>query len=106
MPMPRPSRGGGASDPSITPASAVIGRVAWSLPVAGYLIAVSSTIPGLVLLLSTGVLLPLLGWWLGRLVSERRRILPAATTAATTTATTTARPVHAQARTWAKREGR
>ena len=104
MPMPRPSRGGGAPDPSTTPASAVIWRVAWSLPVAGYLIAVLSTIPGLVLLLSTGVLLLLLGWWLGRLVSERRRILPAA--AATTAATTTARPVHAQARTWAKCEGR
>lgn len=60
-------------DPSITPASAVIGRVAWSLPVAGYLIALLSTVPGLVMLLSTGALLLVVGWWLDGLAAERRR---------------------------------
>lgn len=61
-----------APDPSITPASAVIGRVAVSLPAAGYLIALLSTVPGLVLLLSTGALLLVAGWWLDTLASERR----------------------------------
>lgn len=61
-----------APDPSITPASAVIGRVAWSLPVAGYLIALLSTVPGLVLLLSTGSLLLVAGWLLDGLAGERR----------------------------------
>ncbi|MGK2852329.1 MAG: signal peptidase I [Candidatus Limnocylindrales bacterium] len=62
-----------APDPSISPASAVIGRVAWSLPVAGYLIALLSTLPGLVMLVSTGALLLVVGWWLDGLAVERRR---------------------------------
>lgn len=61
-----------APDPAITPASAVIGRVALSVPGAGYLIALLSTGPGIVLLLSTGALLLVAGWWLEGLMLERR----------------------------------
>lgn len=61
-----------APDPSITPASAVIGRVAMSLPGAGYLIALLSTVQGLVLLLSTGALLLVAGWLLDGLAGEQR----------------------------------
>jgi len=95
-----------APDPSITPASAVIGRVAWSLPGAGYLIALLSTAQGLVLLLSTGTLLLVLGWWLDGLVAEQRRT-PAATTTATTVAARRVRALaRARARTSAHRAGR
>lgn len=62
-----------APDPAITPASAVIGRVAWTIPMAGYVLALLSTVPGLVLILSTGALLMLLGWWLDVLAADRRR---------------------------------
>ena len=62
-----------APDPAITPASAVIGRVAWTVPLAGYVLALLSTVPGLVLILSTGALLMLLGWWLDVLAADRRR---------------------------------
>lgn len=65
-----------ASDPSITPASAVIGRVGVSVPYAGYLIALLSTVPGVVLVLSTGALLLALGWWLDGITAERRRTAP------------------------------
>lgn len=61
-----------APDPSITLASAVIGRVALSLPVAGYVIALLSSVPGVVLLLSIGALLLVAGWWLDDLAAERR----------------------------------
>ncbi len=67
------------ADPSITAASAVIGRVNVGLPYAGYLISLLSTVPGLVLVLSTGALLLVLGWWLDGLASDRRRPLPSAT---------------------------
>lgn len=60
-----------APDPAITPASAVIGRVALSVPGAGYLIALLSTVPGVVLLLSTGTLLLVAGWWLEGVWLER-----------------------------------
>lgn len=71
-----------APDPSITPASAVIGRVAWSLPGAGYLIALLSTVPGLVLLLSTGALLLVAGWWLDGPTAERGPTIRATSAAA------------------------
>jgi signal peptidase I len=60
-------------DPSITPASAVIGRVTWVVPAAGYVLALLSTVPGLVLILSAGAALMVLGWWLDTLAAERRR---------------------------------
>jgi signal peptidase I len=60
-------------DPSITPASAVIGRVAATVPNAGYLLALMSTPPGVILVLSTGALLIVVGWWLDDLAASRRR---------------------------------
>lgn len=61
-----------APDPSITPASAVIGRVAWSVPGTGYMIALLSSVPGVVMLLSTGALLLIAGWWLEGPAFDRR----------------------------------
>lgn len=66
-----------APDPSITPATSVIGKVVWSVPLLGYLIALLSTVQGLVLLLSTGALLLVLGGWLDGVAAESRRIAPA-----------------------------
>lgn len=79
-----------APDRSITPASAVIGRVAWSIPAAGYLIALLSTVPGLVLLLSSGALLLVAGWCLDGIAAERRR--PHGTVAGTARPTRACRP--------------
>ena len=50
-------------DPSIIPATTVIGRVQVSLPYAGYALHLLSTAPGVLFLLSIGVLL-LAGAWL------------------------------------------
>ncbi len=60
-------------DPSITPASAVIGRVAVMVPNAGYLLALMSAPPGVILVLSTGALLIVFGWWLDDVAAARRR---------------------------------
>jgi signal peptidase I len=60
-------------DPSITPASAVIGRVAVTLPAAGYLLTVVSAPTGVMFILSTGVLFLVLGWWLDGIAYEQRR---------------------------------
>ncbi len=92
-------------DPSITPASAVIGRVAVTLPAAGYLLTVLSAPTGVMFVLSTGVLLLVLGWWLDGIAFEqsRRGILgapaptpgrsrPATRPAATAAAAAAARP--------------
>jgi signal peptidase I len=68
-----------ASDPSLTPSSAVIGRVAAVMPHAGHALALMSTPQGVVLVLSTGALLALLGWWLDDLARERRRAHAVAT---------------------------
>jgi signal peptidase len=62
-----------AIDPSITAASAVIGRVAVSIPFAGYLLALLSTAPGIVLLLSAGIVMVIVGWVIDDLAAERRR---------------------------------
>jgi signal peptidase I len=61
------------SDPSLTPATDVIGRVAVVLPIAGYALAVLTAPPGVVFVLSTGSLLLLAGWWLESSSRERRR---------------------------------
>lgn len=52
------------ADPSLTPASAVVGRVRSVLPGAGYVLTVLSAPAGVLFVLSTGALLLLLGWWL------------------------------------------
>jgi signal peptidase len=62
-----------SKDPSITPASGVIGRVAVVIPVAGYALALQSTPPGVVLILSTGTLLIVFGWWIDDMIAARRR---------------------------------
>lgn len=62
-----------AADPSITPTSAVIGRVVASVPYGGYLLALLSTAPGVILMLSTGALLIVFGWWLDDRIADRRR---------------------------------
>lgn len=61
-------------DPSVTSATAVIGRVMVSLPYAGYLVSLLSTVQGVILIVSTGALLLVLGWWLdGQSAGQRRR---------------------------------
>jgi signal peptidase len=60
-------------DPTITPASAVIGRVTHVVPAAGYLMAVLSIPVGVVFILATGALLITFGWWLDSLEGDRRR---------------------------------
>ena len=51
-----------SADPSILPATAVLGRVVLAVPYAGYLIALGSRPSGLVLIAAVGLLLITLGW--------------------------------------------
>lgn len=60
------------SDPSLTPATDVIGRVAVALPMAGYALTVLTAPPGVVFVLSTGSLLLLASWWLESIARDRR----------------------------------
>ena len=73
------------ADPSITPATAVVGRVSMALPGAGYLLTLLSAPVGVLLVLSTGATLMVLSWFLESLEYERRRrrslFDPVATTA-------------------------
>lgn len=62
-----------AVDPSLTSADAVIGRIAVSLPVAGYLLTLLSSPIGVVFALSLGGLLLVAGWLLDDLADARRR---------------------------------
>jgi signal peptidase len=61
------------ADPALTPVSAIIGKVGLHIPYAGYLLTLVSTIQGIVLLVSTGLALMLLGWWLDDAAADRRR---------------------------------
>ena len=65
-------------DPSVTSATAVIGRVMVSLPYAGYLVSLLSTAPGVILIVSTGALLLVLGWLLDAQAAGHRRRGPVA----------------------------
>ena len=56
-------------DPSLVPATAVIGRVVVSIPLAGYLISVMGSLQGLLFLVSLGVLL-LAGAWMLEAVED------------------------------------
>ena len=60
-------------DPAAIPATDVIGRSGYSLPGAGYIIALLSAPSGVLLVLSCGALLLVLGWWLDALERDRRR---------------------------------
>ena len=51
-----------APDPSLTPATAVIGRVTAAIPLMGYLIAFMSTLSGVVFVVALGLLLLVAGW--------------------------------------------
>lgn len=62
-----------APDPTITPATAVIGRVTHVVPRAGFLLAMMSVPIGVLFLLATGGLLITLGWWLDTIEGDRRR---------------------------------
>jgi len=62
------------ADPSISPASAVIGRVSGVVPVVGYLLALLSVPVGVVFVLATGALLIALGWCLDGIEADRRRV--------------------------------
>jgi signal peptidase I len=65
-----------APDPSLTPTTDVIGRVAVVLPVAGYALTMLTAPPGVVFVLSTGSLLLLASWWLESIARERRSRAP------------------------------
>lgn len=60
------------SDPSISPATAVVGRVAVTVPLAGFLLALVSTLQGVIFVVATGGLLLLIGWLLESIERERR----------------------------------
>jgi len=62
-----------APDPSLTPATSILGRVGLTVPYAGFALALLSTIPGLVLVLSAGATLLVLGWWIDGLIDAQRR---------------------------------
>jgi signal peptidase I len=62
-------------DPSITPASQVIGRVAIAVPGAGYLVALLSTPGGLVFVVSLGLVLLLAGWLIESPAPARRQVV-------------------------------
>ena len=59
-------------DPSIVPASSVIGRVHWMLPYAGYLVALLSSINGVVFLVSIAGFLLAGAWILETLEDDQR----------------------------------
>ena len=78
-----------APDPSLVPATDVIGRVGLSIPLAGYLVRVMSSIQGVLFLVSLGVFILAGAWILETLEDEsvRRRardgfgsLMPDATT--------------------------
>lgn len=83
-----------APDPAVTPATSIIGRVGLIVPFAGYALALLSTVPGLILVLSTGATLLILGWLIDQLVDSRRRVRRAATAPASAPL---GAPVHAEA---------
>jgi signal peptidase I len=60
------------NDPSLVPATAVIGRVALALPAAGYAIALLSSFQGVVFLVSLGLVLLAGAWLLETLELEDR----------------------------------
>jgi len=55
-----------SNDPSITPASAIVGRVIVSIPLAGFLIALLSIPSGVLFVVSLGLLLLIGSWTLER----------------------------------------
>ena len=62
-----------AADPSLTPASQVIGRASATVPMAGYLIALLSSLHGIVFVVALGLVLILAASLVEGLVPARRR---------------------------------
>ena len=62
-----------AADPSLTPASQVIGRASATIPMAGYLIALLSSLHGIVFVVSLGLVLILAASLVEGTVPARRR---------------------------------
>ena len=62
-----------AADPSLTPASQVIGRASATIPMAGYLIALLSSLHGIVFVVSLGLVLMLAASLVEGTVPARRR---------------------------------
>jgi signal peptidase len=60
-------------DPSLVPATAVVGRVVWSIPFAGYLMALLSLPVGIVFVLGLAATLLAIAWLLESVESERGR---------------------------------
>ena len=54
----------GSADPSLTPASGVVGRVAVAIPFAGFLVALLSIPSGVLMVIAIGAVLLLLSWLL------------------------------------------
>jgi hypothetical protein len=61
------------SDPSISPSAAVIGRVVTVIPAAGFLLALVSTLQGVVFVVATGATLLVIGWLLESIERDRRQ---------------------------------
>lgn len=61
------------ADPSITRADAVVGRVAMTVPLAGFLLALVSIPQGVLFVIATGALLLVAGWLLESIERDRRR---------------------------------
>ena len=76
-------------DPSVTSVTAVIGRVDVAIPYAGYALALLSTLSGLLLVLSAGATLLVLGWWLDTAAAARRVVTPASAPVAPVAVSTT-----------------
>jgi signal peptidase I len=54
----------GTADPSLTPASAVVGRVSMAIPFAGFLVALLSIPSGVLFVIALGAVLLLISWLL------------------------------------------
>lgn len=89
-------------DPSLLPASAVIGRVEIVIPLAGYLLALLSQPMGMLFLVGLAATLLAVAWLLESLESEPR-IAPSRSPAAPSSARSTVSPAagpHPSVRTW------
>ena len=63
-----------SADPSLTPASQIIGRASMTIPTAGYLIALMSSLHGLVFVISLGLVLLLAASMVETMAPVRRRV--------------------------------
>lgn len=64
-----------SADPTLVPASAVLGRVAVAVPYLGYLVQLLATAQGIALLVSLGLVTLLGAWLLEELENDRRTAL-------------------------------